>query len=126
VILNLEPDYYFVQRTTFLDDRGRALGNRQFGYESKAELRYNYDRTYSATLAGGHEQSWSYTSDANQIDTRYRTEDVSLEVSMSAALKSVFLVLGLTQSHAVARPYNDFSFFRADETEYFLLSSIRF
>jgi hypothetical protein len=126
VIFNLEPDYYFVQRTTFLDDRGRALGNRQFGYESKAELRYNFNRTYAATLAGGHAQSWSYASEANNIDTRYRTEDISIEASVSAALKSVFLVLGLSQSHGVARPYSDFSFFRADETEYFLLSSIRF
>lgn len=122
----LEPDYYVQGRTSYLNERGYANGNRKYGYESKAGLRYRFNRWVGAAAGFGHDQMWHYTSEANGLNETFTLENITAEASMSLSLGDVFLVAGLSQKRNVLRPREDMGLFTPSESDYFLLSDIRF
>lgn len=126
LIVNIEPDYFVQGRTAFVNDRGRTLGNRHFGYEFETELRYSLTRIFGLGVMTGHTQSWAHTSESNGLNERFRNEEVSLQTSVTVNWRSVFLITGVSQRRNVARPRDDFQLFNPQETDFFLLSMLRF
>jgi hypothetical protein len=126
IVFNLEPDYYVQSRTGFLDDRNRVKGNRDFGYESSVDFNYRFNRTFGATTSVGHNEMWSHRVPVERVRDRYHTEELTLDASLNMGLKGLFMVAGVSQKRDIARPRGTFALMRENESQYYLLSSVRF
>ncbi len=133
--VNFEPDYYLQSRTASVDSTGRIVGTRNFGYESSVELQYRVSRRFGLGTSFGHDQSWSHASPENydpnvrgrdRLNEAFVSESANFDVSGSASIGSLFMVLGVSQKRDVLRPREPLSLFRSSESQYYLLSSYRF
>jgi hypothetical protein len=126
IVSSFEPDYYVQGRTAALDDKGeKVLSNRWYGYQGDVGLQYDFNRDVAIAGSIGHEQYWSYTSQANALNETFRAEKGTIDLGVSWAVGPAFLVVGVSQSRDLARPRGDFSFFNDNESEYYLLNSWR-
>jgi hypothetical protein len=126
IALTAEPDYYFQSRTGYLDERERVKGNRNYGYESDLAFNYHYDRSLGATLSFGHDEMWSHVVPVEDVHEIFHTENMNIDLSASMSVKSIFLVAGVSQKRDIARPRGDFSLLKETESQYYLLTSLRF
>ena len=123
--IHFQPDFYIQSRTGYANDRGYANGNRNYGYKMFGELAYRLNRTFSIFGNLGHDQMWSHSVPVERVDV-YRTEEVEIGASLGVNWGKLASAIGISQSRNVARPRNDFSLFRDDETQYFARSYYRF
>jgi hypothetical protein len=123
--IHFQPDFYVQSRTGYANDRGFANGNRNYGYKVFGELAYRLNRTFSIFGNLGHDQMWSHSVPIERVDV-YRTEDLEIGASVGVKWGKLSSAIGISQSRNVARPRNDFSLFRDDETQYFARSYYRF
>ena len=134
--LHFEPDYYFQRRTASYDRSGRIVGNRHYGYESSIELQYRISRRFGLGTGIGLDESWSHASPANyeenvfgrdRLGDAYRNQSANFDLSTSASVGPLFVVLGVSQKRDLIRPrVKEFSLLRESESQYYLLSSYRF
>jgi hypothetical protein len=123
--IHFQPDFYIQSRTGFANDRGFATGNRNYGYKVFGELAYRLNRTFSIFGNLGHDQMWNHSVPVERVDV-FRTEEVEIGASLGVNWGKLASAIGVSQSRNVARPRNDFSLFRDDETQYFARSFYRF
>lgn len=123
--IHFQPDFYIQSRTGYANDRGYANGNRNYGYKVFGELAYRLNRTFSLFGNLGHDQMWNHSVPIERVDV-YRTEEVEIGASLGVNWGGLASAIGISQSRNVARPRNDFSLFRDDETQYFARSYYRF
>jgi hypothetical protein len=126
VALNFEPDYYFQSRTGFLTDYGAVRGNRHFAYESQLELNYRFMGRLGGQVAMGHNETWSYAVPIEGVNEAYHQEDLTIDASLNTSFGGVFMVGGVSQKRDVARPRGKYAFMRSSESQYYLLTSMRF
>jgi hypothetical protein len=125
--LNFEPDYYIQSRTGSINpDTNKVGGNKNYGYESSLEVDYQFSRRFGAQVSVGQNEMYYYPVPAEGIYFIKHKHEVTTEASLTASFHKLFMVAGLSQTHGVAQPYNQFSLFRSDETDYYLLTSFRF
>lgn len=122
--IHFQPDFYIQSRTGYANG-GYVNGNRNYGYKVFGELAYRLNRTFSIFGTLGHDQMWNHSVPVERVDV-FRQEEVELGVSLGVNWRKLSSAIGISQSRNVARPRNDFSLFRDDETQYFARSYYRF
>lgn len=123
--IHFQPDFYFQKRTGFLNERGFPRGNKNYGYETFAELTYRFGPIFTFGINAGHEQMWTHSMPAENQDV-FRTENLTASVSLGIMYGGLLTAVGVTQSRDLTRPRNQFSLFRDDESQYFARSFYRF
>jgi hypothetical protein len=126
LVWHVEPDYYVQSRTGYLNDRGRARGNKNVGYETALELVHKFNRKLGASIEAGHSQMWHHKVPVEGIHEIHRTEELTTQASMSFAAGPAFVVMGVSQKRDLIRPRTGYRLFNDTESQVYCLNYWRF